>query len=207
MRRHWIVCGALVVTSTAAIGLALSYSPAARLAHAASPSPVPLPPVSGEKAAPKFVGPKKCKLCHLAASTGAQFKVWEASPHAKAYESLLGPKAKEIAKAKGIEQPEKATQCLRCHVTGFGEPAERLGDKIVPENGVSCESCHGAGEHYSKKEVFEKGREEAIAHGLVIPDEKLCRTCHNEDSPQFTGFDYEAGLKKIAHPRPAGQEK
>ncbi len=154
---------------------------------------------------PKYVGARSCKLCHIAPSTGAQHKIWQNSRHSKAYEVLATDKAKEFAKAKGIADAQKAAECLKCHVTGHGLPTERFGEKFSLEEGVSCESCHGPGEFYATKEVFEKGREEAIAKGLVIPDEKLCRTCHNEESPAYKEFHFEEFKKKIEHPKPKAE--
>jgi hypothetical protein len=46
------------------------------------------------------------------------------------------------------------------------------------------------------------GEIEPASVGLVIPDEKTCKTCHNEESPTFAGFEYEEMVKKIAHPIP-----
>jgi hypothetical protein len=50
-----------------------------------------------------------------------------------------------------------------------------------------------------------KSREKSIEKGLIIPDEALCRSCHNEESPTFKGFNYEEYLAKIAHPVPAAE--
>jgi hypothetical protein len=38
--------------------------------------------------------------------------------------------------------------------------------------------------------------------GLVIPDEQVCIKCHNEESPDFKGFDFDEYFAKIAHPDP-----
>ena len=50
-----------------------------------------------------------------------------------------------------------------------------------------------------------KNRELAMTKGLIIPDEALCKTCHNEKSPTFKGFNYAEMNAKIAHPNPAKQ--
>ncbi len=47
-----------------------------------------------------------------------------------------------------------------------------------------------------------KNKEKAIAKGLIIPDEKVCRKCHNKESPNFKGFDFKTYAAKIAHPIP-----
>jgi hypothetical protein len=50
--------------------------------------------------------------------------------------------------------------------------------------GVHCESCHGAGKDYQSKKVMEN-KDLAIANGLVMPDDKVCVKCHNEESPSY----------------------
>jgi hypothetical protein len=168
---------------------------------------------SAEESPPKYVGVKKCKLCHVAPSTGAQFKTWEKSEHAKGFASLSSDEAKEIAKEKGIADAANAPECLKCHSTGGGEKPERFNAKFAKDEGVGCEACHGAGEFYAKKEVFEAGREAALAAGLVIGDSKTCVLCHDEAAPgrmhpriQEGAFAYEEAWKKIAHPAPKKED-
>ncbi len=149
-----------------------------------------------------FVGAEKCKMCHSSAKKGAQYTKWKEARHSKAYETLASDKAKEAAATKGIEDPQNAPECLRCHVTGYGAPEELLTGKYKIEDGVGCESCHGPGADYLKMSIM-KDREKSIEAGLVIPDAATCTGCHNEDSPFFEGFDFDTFYAKIAHERPA----
>lgn len=164
---------------------------------------VPLAPLASSQAAAEnaFVGAEKCKMCHNAPAKGAQFTRWAESRHAKAYQTLAGEEAKKLAAARGIADPQKAPECLKCHVTGQGAPANLLTDKYKAEEGVSCESCHGAGGAYWKMEIM-KDRAKSMAAGLEIPTEKTCARCHNAESPTFKGFDYKAKAAVIAHPNP-----
>ena len=148
-----------------------------------------------------YIGAEKCKMCHNAPAKGAQFTKWTASKHSKAFQVLAGEDAKKIAAAKGIADPQKAAECLRCHVTGHGASAAKLTDKYKVEEGVSCESCHGPGGDYWSMTVM-KDVAKAKAAGLVLPDESTCKTCHNADSPTFKSFDFKAALAQIAHPNP-----
>jgi len=152
-----------------------------------------------------YIGATKCKTCHKKPEVGEQFPIWEKTRHAGAYATLAGEKALEIAKAKGIDNPQEADACLKCHVTGHGVAAELLGPKYDATQGVTCESCHGAGSAYYKKKTMvaiTSGEIEGASVGLVTPDEKTCTTCHNEESPTFEAFDYEEMVKKISHPIP-----
>ena len=148
-----------------------------------------------------YVGAEKCKMCHNAPAKGAQFTKWTESKHSKAFQALAGEEAKKVAAAKGCADPQKAPECLRCHVTGHGVSAAKLTDKYKVEEGVSCESCHGPGGDYWQMSVM-KDVAKAKAAGMVLPDEATCKTCHNADSPTFKGFDYKAALAQIAHPNP-----
>ena len=129
--------------------------------------------------------------------------------HSKAYETLKGEKAAEIAKEKGITTPPHETkECLQCHVTAYGLPASAF-DKnklLKSSDGIQCESCHGPGKDYRKKKTM-SDRDKAVAKGMWEPenDEKICTACHNADSPTWDatkGFDHEEAMKKIAHPIP-----
>ena len=124
-----------------------------------------------------------------------------------AYATLAGDAAKEAGKKAGIEgDPQKSPKCLKCHVTAYGVDAKLLGPKYSMEDGVECESCHGPGGDYMKLSIM-KDKEKAIANGLVMPTEKSCLTCHNDESPTFTKFVYKEMYPKIAHPIPKEEEK
>lgn len=138
----------------------------------------------------EYIGAAKCKSCHNSPAKGAQYKLWAEGPHAKAFATLKGDDAKN-------------PKCLKCHTT-LGHINKDLQATLTQEEGVSCESCHGPGSAYKSAAVM-KDRAKSIAAGLIIPDEKLCKTCHNAESPHFKGFDFKEYSKKIAHPNPAGQ--
>ena len=157
------------------------------------------------EAKPQYIGAVSCaKICHKSAKQGTQLKIWQASAHAKAFETLGTPEAKKIAAEKGIADPQKADACLKCHVTAPGVSDDLKGAKFTNDEGVGCERCHGAGSLYKKRSTM-KNREKAVANGLMIPDEKTCLGCHNEESPTYKAFNYEEFLKKIAHPKPAAE--
>lgn len=153
----------------------------------------------------EFIGATRCRMCHRTEEQGQQYDKWLEGPHSKAYAALASDEAKKIAEEKGIGNPQEADECLKCHVTGHGVAAEFLGSKYSIEEGVSCESCHGAGGEYNKKSTMEgitAGDIEPSSVGLVIPTEETCKGCHNEESPTFKGFDFAEASAKIAHPKP-----
>jgi hypothetical protein len=172
-----------------------------------------------KKIPPRYVGIKGCKKCHQKASIGRQFKAWEGMKHAKALETLKSDQAIEVAKKLGLKnKPSEEPNCLKCHTTAYGLPKTHYGEKFSLEEGVTCEACHGASEFFDKPED-EKQHKEAYGKGYITPDEKLCRSCHNEESPTWdperdttkdgkkVGFDYESRLKQISHPIPKKDTK
>lgn len=158
-----------------------------------------------EEEKPGYIGSETCaKVCHKTAKQGKQLSLWQATKHAGAFATLATEAAKAIAKEKGIADPQKSDQCLKCHTTAHGVAAELLGAKFSHEEGVGCEVCHGPGSLYKKRSVM-KDRDASIAAGLLIPSEETCKKCHNEESPTFKPFDYEERLAKIAHAKPEAE--
>jgi excinuclease UvrABC ATPase subunit len=156
-----------------------------------------------QKVAPhKYVGVKTCGMCHKADNKGKQLGIWEASKHSKAFKTLESEESQKIAQEKGLKNgANESPECLKCHVTGYGMDAALFDPKFDMKDGVQCEACHGPGSDYRVMSVM-KDKDKALAAGLVVPDEKTCMTCHNEESPTFDkdkGFDFKAMWAQIAH--------
>ncbi len=153
-----------------------------------------------------YMGVKKCKMCHKKPLAGEQFKLWSEGAHASAFATLATEQSMEIAKGMGIDNPQEADECLKCHVTGHG--AGDLALNVLQENGVGCESCHGAGSAYYKKKTMKAifaGEMDGTTLGLTKITAETCTACHNEESPTYKEFDFEARVKEIAHPVPAAE--
>lgn len=151
----------------------------------------------------KYIGTAKCKMCHNSEKKGEIYDKWATTKHATAYKTLASKESKAIAKKMGIKDAQKEAKCLKCHVAGYGKAT---GDKYSMEEGVTCEACHGPGEHYWSMKVM-KDKKVALEKGLVEPDEKLCATCHNEESPTYVKLKFEEAYKKVEHHPPKPEEK
>ncbi len=142
-----------------------------------------------EKTKHEYVGADRCKICH---KKDGIHPSWLETKHAKAWESLK-------------PEQQKDEKCIDCHSTGTTSKGKLL-------TGVQCEACHGPGKDYMKKSIMED-REKAIANGLLIPSEKTCLGCHNENIPEEfrpkEKFDYEKMKAKGVHTlaKKEGEEK
>lgn len=163
--------------------------------------------------ASKYVGTKKCRMCHKKESSGNQFGKWEEGPHSKTIAVLGSDEAKAAAKKLGIDDPQKSGKCLKCHSTAYNWTETVQSEDVAVEDGVTCESCHGPGKDYKSKSVMED-RNKCIENGMVYPATKSCTKCHNDTSPTWkadryttkdgkkVGFDVDQAYEKIKHPNP-----
>ncbi|MBI4613671.1 MAG: hypothetical protein HY720_08690 [Planctomycetes bacterium] len=161
------------------------------------------PAQEGDQADNKYIGASECKKCHSKEANGNQHAQWLETKHAKAFQNLATDEAKEQGRAKGVDDPQKSDQCLKCHTTGHGMAAELFKKGFDPALGVQCESCHGPGANHRKARLMSEeteGRAE-IPEGEIVrqPPLETCLGCHNEESPQFKPFCYKMRVKEIAH--------
>ena len=85
------------------------------------------------------LGAKSCAKCHE-----QEVKQWQGTPHHATFESLhRKPEAKEIVKKLGLSSVKRNELCVRCHYT-----EQQVGTRVRVVSGVSCESCHGAGQDW-----------------------------------------------------------
>ena len=111
---------------------------------------------AAQSAKATYVGPKKCKMCHI-----NQFKSWEENmpQHENALKSLPADKQKDA-------------DCIKCHTTGYGKDSGYKDEATTPDlAGVTCEACHGPGsEHIAAAKEQKKE---------TITKTPVCTTCHN----------------------------
>ena len=151
----------------------------------------------------QYVGVARCRACHL-----PETKSWEQTKMAKAFELLKPGVAAEKKIAKKLDPKKDYThdsECLPCHVTGYGKTGgfESI-EKTPALAGVQCEACHGAGGGYLKPNLMsfknkEYKRADLVAAGLNVVDAKTCQACHNPRSPFYAPFDFAARKKQGVH--------
>lgn len=130
-----------------------------------------------------------------------EFRTWnELDPHARAYQTLLTPESKRIARNLGLVSAETADVCLSCHADNVA--TSRQGAEFDISDGVSCETCHGGAENYIQSHTSASHQENLNA-GLQQTENptvraELCVSCHigNHTNRKITHTIMGAG-----HPR------
>ncbi|MBA4252022.1 MAG: cytochrome C554 [Chlorobiaceae bacterium] len=153
--------------------------------------------------APKrsYIGVDGCVMCHRTEKQGKQHEIWKNSAHARAYQTLTTAKADSIAKAKGFDTPAVKTEnCLKCHTSGYNVDPALLGKRFKIEDGVQCETCHGAGSDYKDMKIM-RSREESIKHGMIFHEklEDYCTVCHNPESPTHKEINFKEAWEPMKH--------
>ncbi|HEU4929626.1 MAG TPA: multiheme c-type cytochrome [Candidatus Krumholzibacteria bacterium] len=127
---------------------------------------------SPESSNSRYLGIGACQSCHA-----EEFEVYARTRHAHAYATLAS------------QFVHRDTNCVGCHVTGFGEPGGFEGVRVrgasVDLIDVQCEACHGPGVNHARDGSY---REMAI---------QSCTKCHTpNDDPDF---DFATDWPKIQH--------
>ena len=95
-----------------------------------------------------FVGSIGCKSssCHGGAGPKrSQYFTWSQKDfHTKAPVVLLNARSQRIAESLGVSPAETSARCTVCHAPFQLVAPSRLGPDAHSDEGVSCESCHGA---------------------------------------------------------------
>jgi hypothetical protein len=95
-----------------------------------------------------FVGSIGCKSssCHGGAGEKrSQYITWSQKDfHTKAFAVLLNARSERIAEGLGIPAAQASARCTACHSPFQSVAPSRLQQTAHPDEGVSCESCHGA---------------------------------------------------------------
>jgi hypothetical protein len=95
-----------------------------------------------------FVGSLGCKSssCHGGAGPKrSQYITWSRQDfHTKAYTVLLNARSERIAESLGIAGAQSSARCTVCHSPLHSVAPGQLAPATHPDEGVSCETCHGA---------------------------------------------------------------
>lgn len=148
-----------------------------------------------------YSGVTGCIPCHQNHKSNYIFSQWRSTAHAGAYAVLGTLEAKQIASKQGItEHPQESPECLRCHTTGYGIPADQFAEGFDIADGIQCESCHGPANNHAAYYFENKSTTAAITTVGTIT-EVGCKSCH-EDEIHGKQFDYLSMLETVKHQLP-----
>jgi cytochrome c554/c'-like protein len=164
--------------------------------------------------APRYVGAGSCAAsnCHGgtrvgSVTAGSEHSIWiRSDPHANAHATLYTHESRQIAEKLGLPSAHTAAVCLNCHALNPDPQELAFEHRHTIQDGVSCESCHGAAEHWLEphKRFDWKTRSDDFktALGFTMTKDSLTRTrlcveCH-VGSP---GRDVNHDLLAAGHPR------
>ncbi len=136
----------------------------------------------------KTVGPNACAECHK-----QEAEAWKGSHHFKTFREMpRNTEANEIAKKMGVRRIKSEGLCLNCHFT-----VQQKDNKEESLSGISCESCHSAGQDWIKVHSAFSGKTEKTetkaeeeerwklvdSKGMIRPPSlyrlaKNCYSCH-----------------------------
>lgn len=174
------------------------------------------PPLRAASDEPRFAGPKTCAtaLCHGGAGEARhQFSIWSQRDfHSGSYATLTTARSEQIARALGAENATTDQRCAACHAPFAGLPAERALGQLDPRDGVSCESCHGAGESWLRSHTRpDYNHQLRVAAGQrdlrsLYSRANACVACHqNLDAPLLAAGHpellFELDGQTLAEPR------
>ncbi len=136
-------------------------------------------------------GPDVCADCHE-----YNIDAWRETHHFTTFKELPSrPEARDIADKMGLKRIKQGSDCLGCHFTAKPDDA----GKVKTIAGITCESCHGAGDKYvdihsdfggkdvtaeNEDPAHKKKRwEDSVAAGLIRPNDAYavaenCYSCH-----------------------------
>ena len=136
----------------------------------------------------KTMGPNACAECHK-----QEVEAWKGSHHFATFRTMpRDPRGKRISEKMGIRRIKSEGLCLTCHYT-----VQQKDNQSETVAGISCESCHSAGQDwikihssYSGKKAGTETKAEAAqrwkqadAKGMIRPGSlyrlaKNCYGCH-----------------------------
>ena len=149
-----------------------------------------------------FVGSVGCKSssCHGGAGEKrSQYFTWSQKDyHTKAYAILLNARSERIAEGLGITAPDgtvpaaaTSARCTVCHAPFQSVAPARLASTARPDEGVSCESCHGAAggwlRGHTRKDWTYNTRVGAGMRDLrsLYVRATACAACHQNLAPEI----------------------
>jgi predicted CXXCH cytochrome family protein len=148
---------------------------------------------SSSPLAGSITGPGTCATsgCHGGASAiGRQYVIWsQRDVHSRAFATLTSARANRMGEALNIAHPAASATCTACHAPLQTVAPELLAAHARIEDGVTCASCHGAGEAWLRSHTrHDFTHEDRVAAGMrelrnLYGRANTCVACHQNIDP------------------------
>jgi hypothetical protein len=112
---------------------------------------------------PNIVGSLNCSSCHGSPEKFpnqqlicrmTEYPIWrDQDRHQIAYEVLLEPRGREIAKRLNIDLSAQDNACVRCHGVSIPQGVDQS-QFVAKSDGVTCVACHGAFQEWIQEHQF-----------------------------------------------------
>jgi hypothetical protein len=208
--------GLAVTTLLAAIAFVLAFA-CAETPTETLPTPATDSQIAATSSKPCLMGVGSCSAsaCHGGSAVSKEpwrsaYTVWATQDrHSQAYAALFSPLARQIVNnldgRKDEPKPYEDKRCLGCHsVETPGKPAE----KQFLADGVGCEACHGAAEHWLTAHTERSWNAKTQRLGMtdtkdIVTRASECVKCHVGASSRSDGAarDVNHDLIAAGHPR------
>ncbi|HEY6320432.1 MAG TPA: multiheme c-type cytochrome [Thermoanaerobaculia bacterium] len=206
-----IVLGATPVPGATQAAQGTGAAPAAG-APATPPAGATAPPAAGPPAEKGFyLGPTACgsSSCHGSVEPRKtlgvrqdEYFIWQKKDlHARADGVLYNDRSRVIARRLHLGDAGKSQLCLTCHALSV--PARLQRGPLELEDGISCESCHGAASGWFEGHRSESWtHQQSVAAGMtdlrdVQVRANVCLSCHLGGSGRSVNHD----LIAAGHPQ------
>ena len=169
-----------------------------------------------------FVGSIGCKSSSCHGGAGAkrsQYITWSQKDfHTKAFAVLLNARSERIAEGLGIPAAQASARCTVCHSPFQSVAPSRLQPTAHPDEGVSCETCHGAAGGWLRGHTrTDWTYNTRVAAGMrdlrnLYVRANACVACHQNLAPEVLkaghpDLFFELDSQSVAEPKHWGDEE
>lgn len=149
---------------------------------------------------------KRTDFVHL-----TEYATWKnLDKHSQAYQSLKNERSLRMEQLLGVKVTDSAAGCVNCHAMNF--PKEKQGPQFSPEDGVSCDGCHGPasgwltshanslvdGNPWRTKPAAEKEKLGFLDVRNPVTRAKMCVSCHVGNAAEGKVVTHE--MYAVGHP-------
>ena len=153
--------------------------------------------VTADDAGDKHLGVATCagSTCHGSTRPFAdsrirqdEYFIWQRKDaHARAYDTLRSERSQSIARKLGVADAATAPRCLVCHADNV--PEAQRGERFQLSDGIGCETCHGASEHWigphTAGYIQRKGPQDPARNWAAGQAEGARKVLENLSGPRF----------------------